>query len=110
MKSVIISGATGAVGIALINEMVSHDIKVLVLTHKNSQRNRLIPKHPLVSTVDCSLDNMQHSYVDGSDIQYDVFYHLAWAGTTGNDRNNMSLQNQNVKYAYRKTLCRTDDS
>lgn len=99
MKSVIISGATGAVGIALINEMVSHDIKVLVLTHKNSQRNRLIPKHPLVSTVDCSLDNMQHSYVDGSDIQYDVFYHLAWAGTTGNDRNNMSLQNQNVKYA-----------
>ena len=99
MKSVVISGATGAVGIALINEMISHDNNVLVLTHKNSKRNEFIPKHPLVSTMDCSLEDMQYAYADGSDEEYDAFYHLAWAGTTGNARNDMYLQNQNVKYA-----------
>ena len=30
---------------------------------------------------------------------YDVFYHFAWAGTTGAARNDMYLQNQNVRYA-----------
>lgn len=99
MKRVVISGATGAVGIALINEMISHEIKVLILTHKGSKRNEFIPKHPLVSTMDCSLEDMQYTYANGSDEEYDAFYHLAWAGTTGNDRNDMYLQNQNVKYA-----------
>lgn len=98
MKRVVISGATGAVGMALIHEMISHEIKVLVLTHKNSIRNEWIPNHPLVSTMDCSLDDMKNIFLSGCDIEYDVFYHLAWAGTTGNDRNNMYLQNQNVKY------------
>lgn len=99
MKRVVISGATGAVGIALINEMISHEIKVLILTHKGSKRNEFIPKHPLVSTMDCSLEDMQYTYANSSDEEYDAFYHLAWAGTTGNDRNDMYLQNQNVKYA-----------
>ena len=99
MKSVVISGATGAVGIALINEMIAHDIKVLVLTHKNSKRNEFIPRHSLVSTMDCSLEDMWHTYADGCDQEYDAFYHLAWAGTIGNDRNDMYLQNQNVKCA-----------
>ena len=76
MKRVVISGATGAVGIALINEMISHEIKVLILTHKGSKRNEFIPKHPLVSTMDCSLEDMQYTYANGSDEEYDAFYHL----------------------------------
>lgn len=99
MDRVVISGATGAVGMALIHEMISDEIEVLVLTHKNSKRNEWIPKHPLVSTMDCSLDDMKNAFLTGCDMEYDAFYHLAWAGTTGNDRNNMYLQNKNVKYA-----------
>lgn len=99
MDRVVISGATGAVGMALIHEMISDEIEVLVLTHKNSKRNEWIPKHPLVSTMDCSLDDMKNVFLTGCDMEYDAFYHLAWAGTTGNDRNNMYLQNKNVKYA-----------
>ena len=30
--------------------------------------------------------------------KYDVFYHLAWAGTTGKARNDMYLQNENIKF------------
>ena len=79
--------------------MVSHNIKVLVLTRKESIRNKYIFSHPLVSKLDCSLENMQQLYAIGCDKEYDAFYHLAWAGTTGIDRNDMYLQNQNVKYA-----------
>ena len=31
--------------------------------------------------------------------RYDVCYHLAWMGTTGKSRNDMYLQNRNVRYA-----------
>ena len=99
MKNVVISGATGAVGMALIDEMISHETKVLILTHKDSKRNKWIPKHPLVSTINCSLDEMRNLFSEGCEQEYDAFYHLAWAGTTGTDRNDMYLQNQNVKYA-----------
>ena len=99
MKSAVISGATGAIGVALINELISHDVKILVLVNRNSKRKEILPKHRLVSIMDCSLEDMQSTYLDISAKEYDAFYHLAWAGTTGNDRNNMYLQNQNVKYA-----------
>ena len=48
MKKVIITGATGAIGSALVRELISHDIKVLVLCRKDSDRINLIPEHPLV--------------------------------------------------------------
>ena len=99
MKSAVITGATGAIGMALIDELIAHDIKVLVLTHKNSKRKELLPENSLVSVLDCSLEDMQNAYLNCCNEEYDAFYHLAWAGTTGNDRNDMYLQNQNVKYA-----------
>lgn len=98
MKRVIISGATGAVGIALIKKMIEHDIEVLVLCRKNSERNRNIPKHPLVSQIECSLENLK-DLKNETEKKYDVFYHFAWQGTVGSARNDMYLQNQNVAYA-----------
>ena len=34
-----------------------------------------------------------------SEKKYDVFYHLAWEGTSGEARDNYYLQNKNVQYA-----------
>lgn len=98
MKRTIITGATGAIGIALINECIDNDIEVLVITHRASKRNDRIPKHPLVSI----------SYADISDLSalendtgktYDALFHLAWMGSAGQGRNDMYLQNDNVRYA-----------
>ena len=96
MKAVI-SGATGAVGMALIRELISESCEVLVLCREGSQRNADIPEHSLVRRVDCSLDKMQSFNTDGLG-KYDVFYHFAWEGTTGEARNDMYLQNRNVKH------------
>lgn len=97
MKRAIITGATGSVGTALIKELVSNDVEVLVLCREGSKRNDNILKHPLVEKKYCSLDELEHLENDTGKV-YDVFYHFAWQGTTGASRNDMYLQNENVKY------------
>ena len=96
MKSAVITGATGAIGTALINELISKGVRVLVLAREDSPRNGCIPKSPLVEVRRCSLENLHNLEIKG---EYDVFYHLAWAGTFGSARNDFYLQNKNVEYA-----------
>ena len=97
MKRAIISGATGAVGTALTKELVSNGVEVLVLCREGSKRNENILKHLLVETAYCSLEELEQ-LENHTGKKYDVFYHFAWQGTTGEARNDMYLQNENVKY------------
>ena len=98
MKRAIITGATGAIGTALVAELISAGIEVLVLCREGSVRNSRIPKHPLVKIKFCALDELS-SIENDTGNNFDVFYHLAWSGTTGQARNDMYLQNKNVQYA-----------
>ena len=98
MKRVVITGATGAIGTALIREMIENEIEVLVLCRTNSERNKRIPNHPLVKVKYCSLEQLNEVKNDTGK-RYDVFYHFAWLGTTGDARNDTHLQNQNIAYA-----------
>lgn len=98
MKRVVITGATGAVGTALVQQLIDHNIEVLVLCRKDSKRNCRIPEHPLIQKQYSSLDQLG-SLQNDTPQGYDVFYHLAWSGTVGAERNDMYLQNRNVKYS-----------
>lgn len=98
MNRVIITGATGAVGTALIQEMIKNNVEVLVFCREGSERNKQIPEHSLVEKLYCDLSELSEIQNDTGK-EYDVFYHFAWAGTTGAARNDMYLQNQNVKYS-----------
>ena len=95
MKAVI-TGATGAVGMALIAELESRGIETLVLCRASSERSKNIKESKLVRKMDCSLDKMAE--LDLGEEKFDMFFHLAWDGTTGASRNDMYLQNLNVKY------------
>ncbi|WP_411680370.1 NAD-dependent epimerase/dehydratase family protein [Clostridium thailandense] len=97
LKKVVISGATGSIGMALISYFIKKHVEVLVLYRNNSLRANRIPDHPLVTKEICSLADMS-SFVLKSDNKYDVFYHFAWEGTFGDARNDMYLQNRNVQY------------
>ena len=100
MKFAVITGATGAIGTALINELIKQNIKVLVLANPDSKRNEQIPKSELVQVVPCGIDeysSFELALVQGE--RFDAFYHLAWAGTFGDARNDKALQELNVKYA-----------
>ena len=98
MKRAIVTGATGAVGTALIKELINNNIEVLVLCRKDSTRNKNIPVNPFVQTMHCDLTGLS-KIKNLTNKTYDVFYHFAWMGTTGTARNDMYLQNQNVRFA-----------
>lgn len=94
---VVITGPTGAIGIALIQKCIEAQICVLAICHKGSRRIANIPISPYVTVIECDLSNLcQATQMVTS--SYDVFYHFAWAGTVGDARNNMYLQNENVRY------------
>ena len=98
MKRAVITGATGAIGTALVDALIQRGVEVLVLCRKESPRNENILSHPLVTKYYCSLEELKDlKNVTGK--KYDVFYHFAWKGTTGEARNNMYLQNENVKFS-----------
>lgn len=98
MNRVIITGPTGSIGIALINELVKNKVEVIAVCRPGSKRMSRIPKCDKVKIVECGLEEIYKLSELVKD-KVDVFYHFAWDGTFGNTRNDMELQNNNVKYA-----------
>lgn len=97
MERIIITGPTGAIGIALIRQCIQEGTEVYAVCRKNSKRIKRIPKHTRVHIREYDLDELKD--ISSSDIpKCDVFYNLGWDGTTGESRNDMSLQLKNVQY------------
>lgn len=97
MKKVIITGPTGAIGIALIQEFIRQGVRVTAVCHRNSGRISRIPAGEGVQIVECNLDEL-YTLTDQLEKDYDVFYHLAWACTTGEGRNDIEAQIANLQY------------
>ena len=95
MRKVIISGPTGAIGMALIKKCIEEKTEVLAICRKDSSRKARIPESKYVEIFDCDLPDFNNCSIQG---EYDVFYHFAWDGTFGEARNDMYLQIRNVQY------------
>ena len=98
MKKAVITGPTGAIGMALIQCLTDNGIDVVAVVRPGSARADRIKESEHVSVVYCDLKELDKlpSLIEGG---ADVFYHFAWDGTFGDSRNNIYLQNNNVKYA-----------
>lgn len=127
---VVITGATGAIGHALIAECIKQNIEVLAICHRGSQRagmladevGRMLQRKRV--GLDCEspdrlikieylnldeyatgLPSVQLTQSKNSDSifcdskSYDIFFHMAWSGTTGTSRNDEALQQQNAAYS-----------
>ena len=109
MKRVVMTGPTGAIGMALIEYLSNRDVQVIAVVRGNSKRKNQIKESEKVLKVECALAEMvelpqriqtvieRRSW--DRDIPIDVFYHFAWDGTFGDSRNDMYMQNRNVTYA-----------
>ena len=109
MKRAIITGPTGVIGMALIEYLCEKNIQVIAVVRGDSKRKNQIRESENIVKIDCSLDNIgklpkkvklalkEKNWNVEQPI--DVFYHFAWAGTSKNDRNDVYLQEQNIKYA-----------
>lgn len=95
---IVVTGATGMIGIHLITKFVENGHYVYAVAHKNSNRIDRIPKNKNVEIIECNLDELLNlPKMINSTIN--CFYHLAWAGTFGDSRNELYSQVDNIKYS-----------
>lgn len=103
MEKIVISGATGAIGMALVSCALERQMQVLVICHKNSKRMKRLPKSENLHILKLNVEEYSDFINNKKDElvllgKYDYFFHLAWQGTLGTDRNDMNLQLRNVGY------------
>lgn len=97
MNRVVLTGPTGAIGIALIQFCIQKEVDIYAICRKNSKRKGNIPQNPLVHIIECDLDELRYINTDKLK-KCDVFFHLGWDATIGDGRNNVELQLKNVQY------------
>ena len=95
MKKVVITGATGMIGLNLINYLLKKNIEVLAIIRKNSSRKELLTQNDNLKILECNLDELKNIKIED---KYDTFIHLAWDGTFGDSRNNAQIQLKNIEY------------
>lgn len=97
MKKVIVTGATGMIGASMIEQMVRDGVEITAIVRPDSKKRNNLVKNEKVKIVECDIKNML-CLKDTLAKDYDTFYHFAWDGTYGNSRNDIMLQEQNVRY------------
>lgn len=98
VQRAVVTGPTGAVGMALIHELANHGIEVFAVAREGSKRIDSIPDHNLVHVVECSLGDYE-KLPELIGTSCDAFYHLAWNGTFGASRQDWKIQTKNIDYA-----------
>ena len=101
MQAAVVTGCTGAVGLGLIDALMKNNVKVIAVVRKDSKRSYRIKESHSLKKVECDLSELDKlpQLVQATGIKPDVFYHFGWDGTFGDCRNDMYIQNMNVKYA-----------
>lgn len=96
MKKVIVTGANGFVGSALVKELVKNDVEVLAMDMPSCNGN--LPVCDKVKFLPLALDNISSLKDLIDDRDFDCFYHFAWAGSAGAARADTKLQLQNAQW------------
>ena len=102
VKRVVITGATGAVGRALIKVCIEAGYEVLAVVHRTSARaaelktiDNCCVLYLDLSEYDNAMEEMIKQGIASGD--YELFFHLSWMAPFGEGRNNLELQLKNVK-------------
>jgi nucleoside-diphosphate-sugar epimerase len=93
MKKIIITGATGMIGVSLANHALKQGYDVLCLVRKSSSRTSNLPASVKVIYADVK----DYRSINIHD-QYDIFYHFAWDKTWGASRDDIGIQLNNIQY------------
>lgn len=97
INNVIVTGATGMIGATLIKKMLSKDINITAIVRPNSPKLINLPVNPKLKIIECDISNLK-KLIGNLPKNYDTFFHMAWLGTYGAQRDNVELQEKNVKY------------
>ncbi len=97
LKKAAVTGGSSAVGLALIQKLLSEGVEALLLQRRESERRKLLPAHRLLNVELCSLEELD-AYVPAAG-GYDAFFHLGWADSGKDRRDDLDAQLKNVGYS-----------
>ncbi len=99
LKKAIVTGATGFIGKALCEELLNCDYEVTAIVRPGS--TQIYKLGNMLQTgrfniIETELDGIEDA--DNIPTEADVFYHLAWNGSAGSDREDFNMQYCNIAY------------
>ena len=95
MKNVIVTGANGFVGSALISQLIKSRIRVIALDiTENPFRLDLSSAYLTYHCID--IKQIETIFEKMSSYQPDTFYHFAWIGSAGQLREDIGIQVDNA--------------
>lgn len=95
MQNIIVTGATGCVGSAVVRQAIAQGMSVTCMVHKGSQRVSNLLQSEQVHVIECNLSDYYSLELEG---QYDAFIHLSWEKTFGASRDDADIQTRNIQY------------
>ena len=95
MKKLIITGATGMIGSAIVRESLKQNYDITCLVRASSSRIKNIPHVNHVHIIDCNISD--YKTLELKD-KFDVFMHLAWDKTSVSGRDDVDCQLKNIEY------------
>ena len=95
MKKIIITGATGMIGSAIVREALNQDYDITCLVRASSSRIKNILQDNRVHIIDCNISD--YKTIELKD-KFDIFMHLAWDKTSVNGRDDVDCQLRNIQY------------
>lgn len=95
MHKIIVTGATGCVGSAIVRRALAQGKEVTCIVHEGSKRLANLPQDSRVKIVECNLSNYSSLQISG---EYDAFIHMSWEKTFGASRDDAEVQMRNIQY------------
>ena len=97
MKKIIITGATGFIGVHLIKNWLEQDVEIYAVIRPHSKNAARIPRNSKVHVIELSMKeiNKLSNIIDSAD----CFYHLAWEGARAPFRDDVNMQKNNYECA-----------
>lgn len=96
MKKAIVTGANGFIGKNLVRALLANEYEVVALDIRFDEE---LESNPSVTCVDVLGKEVAALKENIPEAEYDCFFHLAWAGTSGPARADYEVQLNNVKLA-----------
>lgn len=94
MKNAIVTGATGFIGSWVVKELIKQNVHVTVIVRNTYKDETLF--NDQVKVIYCNMDNY-NNLPELLDCDYDVIYHFAWDGVSGEKIMSDEIQILNMK-------------